>query len=68
MTQPADGAQPHDPETPDRILRRFGIEVLDENPAAPTLLRIGRGTAVSDAQAVDDDGKVALTARVTAHR
>jgi uncharacterized protein (TIGR00369 family) len=31
-------------------------------------LRIGRGSAVGDAQAIGDDGKVALTARVTAYR
>jgi uncharacterized protein (TIGR00369 family) len=33
-----------------------------------TPLRIGRGSAVGDAQAIGDDGKVALTARVTAYR
>jgi uncharacterized protein (TIGR00369 family) len=33
-----------------------------------TPLRVGRNTAVGDAQAVGDDGKVALTARVTAYR
>lgn len=33
-----------------------------------TALRIGRGSAVGDAQAIGDDGKVALTARVTAYR
>jgi uncharacterized protein (TIGR00369 family) len=32
-----------------------------------TPLRIGRNTAVADATAVDDSGKVALTARVTAY-
>jgi uncharacterized protein (TIGR00369 family) len=31
-------------------------------------LRIGRRTAVADAQAVGDDGRVAVTARVTAYR
>ncbi|MCW2652796.1 MAG: hypothetical protein QOE41_2366 [Mycobacterium sp.] len=33
-----------------------------------TRLRIGRSTAVGDAQAIGDDGKVAITARVTAYR
>ncbi|MGH3643224.1 MAG: PaaI family thioesterase, partial [Mycobacterium sp.] len=33
-----------------------------------TALRVGRNTAVGDAQAVGDDGKVALTARITAYR
>jgi uncharacterized protein (TIGR00369 family) len=33
-----------------------------------TALRVGRTTAVADAQAIGDDGKVALTARVTAYR
>lgn len=33
-----------------------------------TAVRVGRSTAVGDAQAIDDDGKVALTARVTAYR
>ncbi len=32
-----------------------------------TPLRIGRSTAVADARAIDDSGKVALTARVTAY-
>jgi uncharacterized protein (TIGR00369 family) len=31
-------------------------------------LRMGRNTAVGDARAIGDDGKVALTARVTAYR
>lgn len=31
-------------------------------------LRIGRGTAVADASAIGDDGRPALTARVTAYR
>jgi uncharacterized protein (TIGR00369 family) len=31
-------------------------------------LRIGRRTAVADAQAIGDDGKLAITARVTAYR
>jgi hypothetical protein len=29
---------------------------------------VGRGSAVGDAQAIGDDGKIALTARVTAYR
>jgi uncharacterized protein (TIGR00369 family) len=33
-----------------------------------TPLRLGRNTAVGDAQAIGDDGKVAITARVTAYR
>jgi uncharacterized protein (TIGR00369 family) len=33
-----------------------------------TPLRAGRSSAVGDAQAIGDDGKVALTARVTAYR
>ncbi|BBZ47979.1 PaaI family thioesterase [Mycobacterium parmense] len=33
-----------------------------------TTMRIGRNTGVSDAQAIGDDGKVAITARVTAYR
>jgi uncharacterized protein (TIGR00369 family) len=33
-----------------------------------TALRVGRTTGVADAQAISDDGKVALTARVTSYR
>jgi uncharacterized protein (TIGR00369 family) len=33
-----------------------------------TPLRVGRNTAVGDAQAIGDDGKVAITARITAYR
>jgi uncharacterized protein (TIGR00369 family) len=33
-----------------------------------TQLRLGRRSAVGDAQAIGDDGKVAITARVTAYR
>jgi uncharacterized protein (TIGR00369 family) len=33
-----------------------------------TALRIGRGTAVADAQAIDDQDRLALTARITAYR
>jgi acyl-coenzyme A thioesterase PaaI-like protein len=32
-----------------------------------TRLRVGRSTAVGDARALGDDGKVAITARVTAY-
>jgi acyl-coenzyme A thioesterase PaaI-like protein len=33
-----------------------------------TRLRVGRRTAIGDAQALGDDGTVAITARVTAYR
>jgi uncharacterized protein (TIGR00369 family) len=33
-----------------------------------TPLRVGRGSAVGDSEAIGDDGKVALTARITAYR
>jgi uncharacterized protein (TIGR00369 family) len=33
-----------------------------------TPLRVGRSSAICDAQAIGDDGKVAITARVTAYR
>jgi uncharacterized protein (TIGR00369 family) len=33
-----------------------------------TPLRVGRTTGIADAQAIGDDGKVAITARVTAYR
>jgi uncharacterized protein (TIGR00369 family) len=33
-----------------------------------TPLRVGRSTGIADAVAIGDDGKVALTARVTAYR
>jgi uncharacterized protein (TIGR00369 family) len=33
-----------------------------------TALRVGRGSGVGDARAIGEDGKVALTARVTAYR
>jgi acyl-coenzyme A thioesterase PaaI-like protein len=39
-----------------------------ESRYAGTPLRVGRNTAVGDAQAIGDDGKVAITARVTAYR
>ena len=32
-----------------------------------TPMRVGRGSAVGDAQTIGDDGKVALTGRVTAY-
>jgi hypothetical protein len=31
-------------------------------------LRVGRNTGVGDAEAIGNDGKVAITARVTAYR
>jgi uncharacterized protein (TIGR00369 family) len=40
----------------------------DRSRYVATALRVGRTTAVADAQAIGDDGKVALTARVTAYR
>ncbi len=33
-----------------------------------TSLRVGRTTGIAEAQAIGDDGKVALTARLTAYR
>ena len=48
------------------FLRPFFASAHSRYEAAP--LRIGRGTAVADAQAVNEDGKVALIARVTAYR
>jgi len=40
----------------------------DESRYEGTRLRVGRSTAIGDAQAIGDDGKVAITARVTAYR
>ncbi len=40
----------------------------DKSRYEGTRLRVGRSTAVGDAQAIGDDGKVAITARVTAYR
>ncbi|SPM40833.1 phenylacetic acid degradation protein [Mycobacterium numidiamassiliense] len=40
----------------------------DESRYEGTQLRVGRQSAVGDAQAIGDDGKVAITARVTAYR
>jgi uncharacterized protein (TIGR00369 family) len=40
----------------------------DESRYEGTQLRVGRRSAVGDAQAIGDDGKVAITARVTAYR
>ena len=45
---------------------RFSPESSSRYVGTP--LRVGRSTAVGDAQAIGDDGKVALTARVTAYR
>jgi uncharacterized protein (TIGR00369 family) len=48
------------------FLRPFvaGAETRYEGAA----MRVGRSTAVGEAQAIGDDGKVALTARITAYR
>jgi uncharacterized protein (TIGR00369 family) len=48
------------------FLRPFFAGAESRYVAKP--MRIGRGSAVGDAQAIGDDGKVALTARVTAYR
>ena len=48
------------------FLRPFFAGVDSRYTGTP--LRVGRNTAVGDAQAIGDDGKVALTARVTAYR
>jgi uncharacterized protein (TIGR00369 family) len=48
------------------FLRPFFAGVNSRYEGTP--LRVGRNTAVGDAQAIGDDGKVALTARVTAYR
>jgi uncharacterized protein (TIGR00369 family) len=48
------------------FLRPFYASEHSRYEAAP--LRIGRGTAVADAVALGDDGKVAVAARVTAYR
>jgi uncharacterized protein (TIGR00369 family) len=40
----------------------------DESRYQGTRLRVGRSTAIGDAQALGDDAKVAITARVTAYR
>ena len=33
-----------------------------------TVVRVGRNSAIGDAQAVGDDGKVAIMARITGYR
>jgi uncharacterized protein (TIGR00369 family) len=48
------------------FLRPFFASEHSRYEATP--LRIGRGTAVADAQAVNEDGTVAVTARLTAYR
>jgi uncharacterized protein (TIGR00369 family) len=40
----------------------------DESRYEGTRLRVGRSTGVGDAQALGDDGNVAITGRVTAYR
>jgi uncharacterized protein (TIGR00369 family) len=47
------------------FLRPFFSGVTSRYLGTP--LRVGRSTAVGDAEAIDDNGKVALTARVTAY-
>jgi uncharacterized protein (TIGR00369 family) len=48
------------------FLRPFYAGAHSRYEASP--LRIGRGTAVADAQAVAEDGRSAITARITAYR
>jgi uncharacterized protein (TIGR00369 family) len=48
------------------FVRRFFAGSTSRYVGTP--LRVGRTTGVADAQAIGDDGKVALTARVTAYR
>jgi uncharacterized protein (TIGR00369 family) len=48
------------------FLRPFFASANSRYEATP--LRVGRGTAVADACAVNEDGRVALTARITAYR
>lgn len=48
------------------FLRPFFAGVHSRYVGTP--LRVGRNTGVSDAQAIGDDGKAAITARVTAYR
>jgi uncharacterized protein (TIGR00369 family) len=63
-------------EPADGLLRTASLRVNflrpfiagDKSRYVGTPLRVGRRTAVGDAQAVGDDGKVAITARVTAYR
>ena len=61
---------------PDDLLRTASLRVNFLRPFfaggasryVGTPMRVGRRTAVGDAEAIGDDGKVALTARVTAYR
>jgi hypothetical protein len=48
-----------------RLLRPFFSGAQSRYLGTP--FRVGRSTAVGDATAVDDSGKVALTARLTAY-
>jgi len=48
------------------FLRPFPAGETSRYEATP--LRVGRGTAVADAQAIGDDGRPALVARITAYR
>jgi len=61
---------------PDGLLRTASLRVNFLRPFFAgtdaryegTPLRVGRNTAVGDARAIGDDGKLAITARVTAYR
>jgi uncharacterized protein (TIGR00369 family) len=48
------------------FLRPFFAGQRSRYEASP--VRIGSTTAVADAQAINDDGRAALTARITAYR
>jgi len=48
------------------FLRRFVVG--PRSRYVGTVLRAGRGTGVAEAQAVDDDGRTAIAARLTAYR
>jgi uncharacterized protein (TIGR00369 family) len=61
------GGQPlHTATVRVNFLRPFFAGQNSRYEATP--MRIGRGTAVADARAIADDGRVALAARVTAYR
>ncbi|WP_068183323.1 PaaI family thioesterase [Mycobacterium sp. UM_CSW] len=61
-----DGAAFHTASVRANFLRPFYAS--DHSRYVATPLRLGRGAAVSDSQAIGADGRVALTARVTAYR
>ncbi len=53
------------------FLRRFvagGSEPGSQTRYVGSTLRVGRRSGVADAQAIGSDGKIALTARLTAYR